>query len=54
MQFMCILERILRKRQREKTLGFWVASDLLFLRHGKSLPLAVAGDWVHSPHYNAA
>ncbi len=54
MQFMCILERILRKRQREKTLGFWVASDLLFLRHSESLALAVARDWVHSPHYNAA
>lgn len=54
MQFMCILDRILRKRQREKTLGFWVVSDLLFFRHSESLALAVAGDWDHSPHYNAA
>lgn len=54
MQFMHLLNRILCKRQREKTLGFWVAPDLLFLRHSESLALAVAGDWVHSPHYNAA
>ena len=37
MQFVWILERILRKRQREKTLGFGVVSELLGLRHSESL-----------------
>jgi hypothetical protein len=54
MQFMCILDRILRKPQREKTLGFGVVSELLGWRHSESLALAVASDGVHSPHYNAA
>jgi len=54
MQFVCILDRILRKRQREKTLGFGVVSELLGWRHSESLALTVASDEVHSPHYNAA